>query len=772
MKCRFYLLDVNEGVSEGRPCVRLWGIDDHDQRVMITTNEISPYFYFLPTGDLTSVLKRLVGDKNHFSSVESVSVESRGLLGKERIVLRVICSQPSSVTIYARQLPGSLGGSSFDALRLPDRYIVDLMLTPCGWNKCEIESAGNRLTASETYRAMTSPTSSISDSRPKLRFLAFVLLVVGRKGSARAERDPIRALAVATDSGKVSILRATGDDDSELLSAFTSVVNEFDPDVVVGYDANKWQWQYLMGRAEFAKKKLTLGRDGSEPHTSVFGHVSVAGRANLDLADLAAGIAEIKVKNLKNLAHYFNLQPADNLRVRDEWETLTLWSDQAQREQLIEDSAVTAQVCLELAQQTIDYPTQLSAITGLPLDQVMAAPTGMRVDSFFVRTAHRLEELIPGRNEQPFLTYRGALVQEPKTGLHENVAVLDFASMYPSLMKKYNLSPDTLLSPEEVVPAEMVNVAPEVEHRFRKTPAGFYTLALTALIEERNHVSHELDRATVDSTVARVLKERERALKIITNACYGYAGWAGARWYVREVAESAAAYGRQTITEAIGKAKALGLEVIYSDTDSIFVSNLESRVEELKDWVNDKSGSEIRLEREYDRVLFTEAMKRYAGLRKDGGIDVVGFEAIRGDWSDISRQVQDNVLQAILKQRSIELAVAGVRDVVVHLRRGEFPMEAFVIRKTLTKPIERYRVRTPQSEVARELARAGWEIGVGDKVAYVIVKGEGTLFQKARPYHEAKPEDLDLEYYVANQVRPAAVRLLETFGVSEQQLGI
>jgi DNA polymerase elongation subunit (family B) len=77
------------------------------------------------------------------------------------------------------------------------------------------------------------------------------------------------------------------------------------------------------------------------------------------------------------------------------------------------------------------------------------------------------------------------------------------------------------------------------------------------------------------------------------------------------------------------------------------------------------------------------------------------------------------------------------------------------------------RVRTPQAEVAKELARVGGS--VGDKVAYAVVKNKGTLFEKARPYHQAKPEDLDPEYCVTNQVKPGATRLLETFGVTEQQ---
>jgi DNA polymerase I len=324
---------------------------------------------------------------------------------------------------------------------------------------------------------------------------------------------------------------------------------------------------------------------------------------------------------------------------------------------------------------------------------------------------------------------------------------------------------------------ESVYVAPEVGHRFRRKPDGFFKIALTRLIEERTRIREELENLVAEPTTRKVLQERARAVKLITNACYGYAGWAGARWYVREVAESAAAYGRQLITEAIEKAKQLGLDVIYSDTDSIFVSNDKQKIDGLIDWVkqhpdNEDSDLEIRIDTEYDRVLFTEAMKRYAGLRKDGTLDIVGLEVIRGDWSETAQKVQEEVLNAILRNHSVEMAVEAVRKTIRRIVNGEVPLEELIIRRVLTKPIERYRVRLPHVEVARNLAREGWAIDVGEKIPYLIVKGKRALFQRARPYFEVKREEVDVEYYVENQVKPAAMRILEVFGVSELQLSV
>ena len=92
------------------------------------------------------------------------------------------------------------------------------------------------------------------------------------------------------------------------------------------------------------------------------------------------------------------------------------------------------------------------------------------------------------------------------------------------------------------------------------------------------------------------------------------------------------------------------------------------------------------------------------------------------------------------------------------------------IRKTLTKPIEDYQVRSPHVEVAKKLLKQGWYLAVGDKISYVITKGKGRLFEKAEPYAQVKQDQVDVEYYLENQVKPAAMRILELFGVSEKQL--
>ncbi len=477
-------------------------------------------------------------------------------------------------------------------------------------------------------------------------------------------------------------------------------------------------------------------------------------------------VAEIKLKTLENLVAFLGIKDLEGQHI-DEIDYPNLWADEKTREQLIAYASARANAILRVADNSIAYLIQLSSITGLPLDQVVAAAVGFRVESYLMIEASKLGEVIPPRSEQPYFPYRGAVVLEPRIGITENVAVLDFASMYPNLMILNNISPDTLVKGRA---SGAVTTIPDVGHRFLKKPDGFYKIILKNLISERAKTQSLLKKSPEGSIERRILSERERALKLVANACYGYTAWVGARWYAREIAEAAAALGRAIMMQVVDKARALGLEVVYGDTDAIFVKNEPNKIGKLTEWVEASLEMEIRPEKIYERVLFTEAKKRYAGLLPDGTVDIVGLEVVRGDWSEIAKNVQEQVLELVLKDKKPDRAVEFTRSSIQELRHGKVSTRELTIWKTLSKPIEQYEVRAPHVEVAKQLVKQGWDISVGDKIGYVITRAKGKLFEKAKAYSMVSPDEVDAEYYVTNQVLPAALRILEVFGVKESDL--
>jgi DNA polymerase I len=236
------------------------------------------------------------------------------------------------------------------------------------------------------------------------------------------------------------------------------------------------------------------------------------------------------------------------------------------------------------------------------------------------------------------------------------------------------------------------------------------------------------------------------------------------------VAEAATAWGRHIILTTVDAATKIGLEVVYSDTDSIFVNNDTEKINNLSEKVGKEIGLEIKPDTIYKRILFTEAKKKYAGLLPDGRLDIVGLEVVRGDWASCAKNVQEKVLEIILKKKAPDEATEYVRQYIAELRRKKVAYKDLIIWKTLAKPVEEYEVKAPHVEAARLLLKEGWELSMGDKVGYVITVGSGKLYEKAKPYFLTSYDKVDVEYYVTNQVVPAASRILTMFNIPEDRL--
>jgi DNA polymerase I len=263
--------------------------------------------------------------------------------------------------------------------------------------------------------------------------------------------------------------------------------------------------------------------------------MSLTGMANIDLEDFVDQFPKVKVKTLQNLAEHLELTKVGSPNIIEEMDFAEYWENKERLLELKDFTMENACLIKDIADLLLDFAMQLSSLTSLPLDHVMTAAVGFRVDWFLIKYAQKVDELIPKRIEHPYMPYAGGLVLEPKAGLHENIAVLDFKSMYPSIMLRYNLSPDTYLAPGDSTPSDGFFEAPEVSHRFRKSPPGLYKEVLSYLLNTRNEIQTRM-RAKGPKTVAyKILDSRQKAVKIVTNAVYGYAGWTGARWYAKPV---------------------------------------------------------------------------------------------------------------------------------------------------------------------------------------------------------------------------------------------
>ncbi len=778
MIIEFYFLDNTYEVVGAEPHIIIWGITRDGKRILLRDKRFRPYFYvILEEGvDVERIIREVKSLSDSRSPIIDISLTEKKYFGKPVRALRITTMIPENVRRYRekiRKIKDIRDVVEAD-IRFSMRYIIDNDLRPCGWHRAEVRKIPKKpgYRVDEEYEIVGNIEPLNDTTPPKdLRYVAFDIEVYTKSGSPKPEKDPVIIIGVKDTDNEFKQFLADDKDDRGAINGFINYIKTYDPDIIVGYNSNGFDWPYLIERTKKIGLRLDVSRRvGVVPRTSTYGHISVPGRLNVDLYDYAEEIPEVKIKSLENVADYLGVMKKSERILIDYLDMPKYWDDPELRPLLLRYNREDVEATFGLMEKFVPFGMQLANLTGLPLDQVGTASVGFRLEWYLMREAYRYNELIPNRIERPYESYRGAVVLKPVKGIHENIAVLDFSSMYPSIMIKYNVGPDTIVR-NEVCDPEKHYMAPEVGHCFRKEPEGFFRKVLSTLLELRKSIKEEMKKYPPDSYEYRLLNERQKAVKILANATYGYMGWVGARWYCKECAEAVTAWGRQTIRNAIKIAESLGLKVIYGDTDSLFVTYDKEKTEELIRRIKEELGLDIKIDKIYKRIFFTEAKKRYAGLLTDGRIDIVGFEAVRGDWAEIAKEVQEKITEILLKERSTEKAIEYVRKIIADLKQGRVPLNKLIIWKTLSKKLEEYSVDAPHVVAAKKLVQLGLRLSTGDKVGYIIVKGGGKISSRAEPYVLVKDtRAVDTGYYIDHQIIPAAMRVLGYFGVSETQL--
>jgi len=743
----YWILDVS-GEEEYNE-VEIWAVSEEGERVVIK-DEFNPEF-FIQSENFEEDVKMI----RTLKGVKDSEVVERTFRGSPVKLVRVTTANArlEDVANEVRKRCKHVLDVFQDDVRFSNQYIFKKNIIPSSWTVLDTERTGslngytllklNRLCSIEFEKTVF----------PELRTLAFDAFFYSTKGSPDPEHSPIISISAMTSEN--DFINFSGDEKT-LLNSFLDFVKKFDPDVIVGFNSNRKIIPLLVERSKRIGLAFNIGRLDSEPRGSVYGHQSIRGRLNIDLYDLVEESPEIKLETLEEFTQFLNLPiKYDTI---EEYELAELWSKDKMR--VIKYLGQRVKGIFEIYKLVDEYIFSLSQLTCMPSDYVMAASTGFRVENYLSKLAVERGEVIPSRKEVVHIPYQGGIVRSPTPGLHKNIVVLDFRSMYPSLMIKYNISFDTI-DPNGPISVPNSNI------RFSERE-GFIPHALKRLLEERKRIRERLNTLPKDSPEGIVLDARQKAVKVISNAIYGYTGWAGARWYTREVAEVTAALGRETILKAMGKAEELKLKIVYGDTDSLFIKE-DEKINELVNWIENFLGLEVKIDKIYRTVIFTEAKKKYAGLKDDGIIEIVGLEAIRGDWSEVAKAAQREVVEAILRV-GVEEGVRVARRHIDNLLNQRVPLKQLIIWKQITKSIEEYEATAPHVEVAKKLIEEGWRIRPGDKVGYVIVKGAGRLYTRVKPYFKAELNEIDWNYYVEKQVLPVCLRILEVFGIKESDL--
>ena len=761
-----WLIDLDYLTQDGKAVVRLWCKDENGIFVAYD-DSFEPYFYVLGEvneNDLSLKIER----KGELISPERVERVKMKVFGKEKEVFKVYARHPQHVPKLREVI------SQFAEIREADipfvyRYLIDKDLASLDGVRIkgrEIHGYGLRaFKVSEIEREER-------EEFPELSILAFDCEMLADMGMPDPKKDPIIVISVKSGDYENII---NGDDEKAVINEFVKVVKELNPDIIVGYNQDNFDWPYLKKRATLHRIKLNLGRDGSE--VALKGRPKIAGRLNVDLYDIAMRTLDVKIKTLENIAEFLgrkiDIADIEAKDISKHWKS-------GDKEAVIRYSRQDVIHTYSIAEELLPMHYELSRMIRIPLDDVTRMGRGKQVDWLLLSEAYKLRELAPNPAEfaQP---YEGAFVLEPERGLHENVVCLDFASMYPSIMISFNISPDTL-SRENCD----CFVAPEVGHKFLKRPDGFFKRILKMLIERRREIKRQMKELDFSSPQYLLLNIKQETLKILTNSFYGYTGWGMARWYCRECAEATTAWGRHFIKTSASIAESMGFQVLYGDTDSIFVKkdgmgleDLKKEVEKLLEKLSAELPIQIEVDEYYKTIFFVEK-KRYAGYAENGRIIVKGLEVRRGDWCELAKKVQRDVIGIILKEKNIDKAVSLVKDVIAGIKRGEVKLEDYVIYKSLTRKPSKYESVQAHVKAAMKAEKHGLQYAVGSKVGYVVTKGAGNVGDRAYPADLIESFDgevivgadgnvyrLDKEYYINNQIIPSVMRILERFGYTD-----
>jgi DNA polymerase I len=408
----------------------------------------------------------------------------------------------------------------------------------------------------------------------------------------------------------------------------------------------------------------------------------------------------------------------------------------------------------------------LTRISSMPMEDVSRQGVSRWIRNFMHREHRHRKMLIP--NSEDILAkkgktsttavikgkkYQGAIVVEPVPGVHFNVAVMDFPSLYPSIIKVWNLGYQSILCPH---PECKTNMVPNTPHWVCTKERALESLLIGSLRDLR--VSWYKSRAK-DKTLPPEQRNwygvAQGALKVILNASYGVFGAESFDLYCPPVAEATAAIGRHSINQILDHAKQVGIQVLYGDTDSVFLKNpTKEQIEDVVHFTEHELKMGIDVDKTYRYAVFSSRKKNYLGVLEDGTVDVKG---LTGKKKHIPIFIKDafNQMKARLAQvknpADFERAKKDITDIVrnryMTLKRREWKdMNDLAFNVVLGEELHHYTKTTPQHvKAAKVLQASGVELRAGDLISFVkTVRGD-----HVKPIQLATRNEVDVEKYVA-----------------------
>ncbi|TVY91000.1 DNA polymerase delta catalytic subunit [Lachnellula willkommii] len=661
-----------------------------------------------------------------------------------------------------------------------------------------------------------------------LRILSFDIECAGRKGVfPEPNQDPVIQIAnIVTRYGEkkpfvrnVFCLDTTStivntqvfefEREENMLMKWRDFMEEVDPDIIIGYNICNFDFPYLLDRAKHLKQKqfdiwtrLPNVRSVAKEtnlNSKQMGNrdtkaTNTNGRLQLDLLQLVQRDHQLRSYTLNSVCAQFLGEQKEDVHHTMITELFNGTPESRRRLAVycLKDAYLPQRLMDKLS--CLENYTEMARVTGVPFNYLLARGQQVKFVSQLFRKALEQKLVIPNLRTDPSdEQYEGATVIEPTRGYYDvPIATLDFASLYPSIIQAHNLCYTTLLKKQTVNTLNLVKdedyiVTPNGDMFCTvKQRKGLLSQILDELLTARKQAKRELAKET-DPFKKAVLNGRQLALKVSANSVYGLTGATVGKLPCLPIASSTTSYGRQMIEKTkeevqakytIANGYSHDAQVIYGDTDSVMVKfgvkDLAEAMklgEEAAAYVSSKFIKPIKLE--FEKVYFPYLLinkKRYAGLYwtnpdKYDKMDTKGIETVRRDNCRLVQNVIETVLRMILMDRDVQGAQDYVKDTISDLLQNKIDMSKLVITKALAKAD--YTAKQAHVELAERMRKrdAGSAPTLGDRVAYVIIKGSAGAknFERSEdPIFVLENNiPIDTKYYLDNQLSKPLGRIFE-----------
>ena len=619
------------------------------------------------------------------------------------------------------------------------------------------------------YREFINPRIRASEYSPQLSVIAFDIETVGLRG-------PLLSIAVAGAGGEQVWMVGAGPevpalnyqpDEASVLQRFVEHIRTVDPDVLAGWNVIEFDLAYLERKAGELGIPFELGRGGARatvlpPRTARQPHVArVPGRVVLDgIASLRSATWSFESFRLEDVAQAL-LGRGKKIEHDGDPVAEILRLHEHDKPALAEYNLEDCRLVLDIFDKAdlIGFAIERQALTGLPMDRQGGSVAAF--DNLYLPRLHRrgfvAGDVGDGREGE---RSPGGYVMDSTPGLYENVLVLDFKSLYPSIIRTFAIDP-LGLAVQGIEPIPGFDGA-----AFARD--GHILPALIESLWSARDVAKRRDDAA-----------RSRTIKILMNSFYGVLGSSGCRFFDPRLASSITLRGHEIILESQRFIESRDLDVIYGDTDSLFV-HIGARSEDecvalgsalardlnahwtrrLEETLALDSHLEVEFETHYHRFLMPTirgsqrgSKKRYAGtVRVETQMEVVikGLEAARTDWTPLARRFQRELLRRVFAGDPWRDWMAELAQAV----RGGKHDDELVYRKRVRRDLASYQTNVPPHvQAARKLGTPGREI----RYVMTVRGAEPVALPHAR---------LDYEHYLSRQLAPAADCVLPFLGTS------